>query len=163
MKEKILQMVDSFWKFDNHQQPISSWHDKQDLLKALEEFKLMIIEIGNKPLKEMTAQDLLQIVIIEGCCPVIMHNGEKIWNEPVITDFDNKMFSDTLVLDYTSFRVSDNMKSANYVFFFNWNDFNWHYSKYYEQNKNLNPKRVCFETIKYLIAQGYDVPLYNNA
>lgn len=37
MKEKILQMVDAYWKFDNQQQPMSSWHDKQDLLKALEE------------------------------------------------------------------------------------------------------------------------------
>jgi hypothetical protein len=37
MKEKILQMVDAYWKFDNQQQPISSWHDKQDLKKALEE------------------------------------------------------------------------------------------------------------------------------
>ena len=37
MKEKILQMVDAYWKFDNQQQPISSWHDKQDLLKSLEE------------------------------------------------------------------------------------------------------------------------------
>lgn len=126
----------------------------------------MIIEIGNKPLKEMTAEDLLQIVIIEGCCPVIMHNGEKIWNEPVITDFTNAMFSDTLVLDYTSYRVSDNMKSADYVFFFKWKDFHWHYSKDYEKNKEQDPNqrnRVCFETIKYLITKGYDVPLYNNA
>jgi hypothetical protein len=37
MKEKILQMVDAYWKFDEAQQPTSSWHDKQDLLKALEE------------------------------------------------------------------------------------------------------------------------------
>jgi hypothetical protein len=37
MKEKILQMVDAYWKFDEAQQPISNWHDKQDLLKALEE------------------------------------------------------------------------------------------------------------------------------
>ncbi len=37
MKEKILQIVDAYWKFDNQQQPMSSWHDKQDLLKALEE------------------------------------------------------------------------------------------------------------------------------
>ena len=37
MKEKILQMVDAYWKFDEAQKPISSWHDKQDLLKALEE------------------------------------------------------------------------------------------------------------------------------
>jgi len=123
----------------------------------------MIIEIGNKPLKEKTAEDLLQIVIIEGCCPVIIHNGEK---KPVITDFTNTMFSDTLVLDYTSYRVSDNIKSSDYIFFFQWRDFNWHYTKDYEQNKNQDQKqrnRVCFETIKYLIAKGYDVPLYNNA
>ena len=37
MKEKILQMVDAYWKFDEAQLPTSSWHDKQDLLKALEE------------------------------------------------------------------------------------------------------------------------------
>jgi hypothetical protein len=37
MKEKILQMVDAYWKFDDNQHPTSSWHDKQDLLKALEE------------------------------------------------------------------------------------------------------------------------------
>ena len=37
MTEKILQMVDAYWKFDEAQKPISSWHDKQDLLKALEE------------------------------------------------------------------------------------------------------------------------------
>lgn len=37
MTEKILKMVDAYWKFDSNQQPMSSWHDKQDLLKALEE------------------------------------------------------------------------------------------------------------------------------
>lgn len=37
MKEKILQMIDAYWKFDEAQQPMSSWQDKQDLLKALEE------------------------------------------------------------------------------------------------------------------------------
>lgn len=124
----------------------------------------MIIEIGNRPLKEITSEDLLQIVIIEGCCPVIIHNGEKIWNEPVITDFNKEMFSDTLVLDYTSYRVSDNMKSADYIFFFDWKKFRFHYSKDYDQNKNQDPNqkdRVSFETIKYLIAKGYDVPLYN--
>jgi hypothetical protein len=119
----------------------------------------MNIEIGNKPLKEMIPEDLLQIVIIEGCCPVIMHSGEKIWNEPIITAFDNKMFSNTLVLDYTSYRVSDNMKSVDYVFFFNWERLCWHYP-----TRGLNQiNRVCIETIKYLIAKGYDVPLYNSA
>lgn len=32
MKDEILTLIDSYWKFDSYQQPISSWHDKQDLL-----------------------------------------------------------------------------------------------------------------------------------
>lgn len=34
--ESILELVDKYWKFDESQQPISSWHDKQDLLKKIE-------------------------------------------------------------------------------------------------------------------------------
>lgn len=126
----------------------------------------MIIEIGNKPLKEMTAEDLLQLVIIEGCCPVIMSNGKKIWNEPIIKDFDNKMFSDTHVLDYVSFRCIDNAKSCEYSFFFNWKSLNWFYSRDYHINKiqeDNRTHRACLETIKYLISKGYDVPIYKNA
>jgi hypothetical protein len=32
----ILDLIDRYWKFDENQQPISSWHDKQDLLKEVE-------------------------------------------------------------------------------------------------------------------------------
>jgi len=50
MKEKILQMVDAYWKFDDQQQPISSWHDKQDLLMALEKLlKSANMESKTKP------------------------------------------------------------------------------------------------------------------
>ena len=124
----------------------------------------MNIEIGNKTLKEMTSEDLLQIAIIEGCWPVKKHIGKNIWNDPVITGFDNKMFSDTLVLNYTSYRVSDNMKSTDYVFFFKLDVFNWYYTKDYEKNMNQEPKKrnqISFESIKYLINKGYDVPIYN--
>jgi len=117
----------------------------------------MIIEIGNKPLREISADELKQIVIIEGCCPVIEHNGEKIWNEPVITDFNNTMFSDTLVLDYNSYRKTDNLKSSDYVLFFNFKDFRCHYTKDHQPG---NGKRIGLETIKYLIKNGYDVPIY---
>jgi hypothetical protein len=30
-----IEMVDRYWKFDENQQPTSSWHDKQELLDAL--------------------------------------------------------------------------------------------------------------------------------
>jgi hypothetical protein len=54
-KEEILQFIDLCWKFDENQQPISSWHDKQDLLKALEKtlnFKYLNSE-QTKRLSEM--------------------------------------------------------------------------------------------------------------
>ena len=35
-KADIIKLIDAYWKFDNNQQPMSSWHDKQDLLKRLE-------------------------------------------------------------------------------------------------------------------------------
>ena len=35
-KADIIKLIDAYWKFDDNQQPMSSWHDKQDLLKRLE-------------------------------------------------------------------------------------------------------------------------------
>lgn len=123
----------------------------------------MIIEIGSKSLKQMIAEDLLEIVIIEGACPAIEYNGQEIWNKPVITDFNNTMFSDTLVLDYTSYRRRDNLKSFDYSFFFNWKRFSWYFSRDYEKTKKQDGDRnnASIEVIKYLIYRGYDVPLYN--
>ena len=39
MIEEILKLIDACWKFDEAQQPMSSWHDKQDLLIAIEQLK----------------------------------------------------------------------------------------------------------------------------
>lgn len=33
--EEILKLIDAYWKFDNNQQPMSSWHEKQALLEAV--------------------------------------------------------------------------------------------------------------------------------
>lgn len=62
----------------------------------------MILQIGNKPLKELTAEDLRQIVLIEGCSPSL-----EFWNEPEITRFNNTTFSDTIVIDYLAYRKDD--------------------------------------------------------
>jgi hypothetical protein len=32
MEHEILDLIDRYWKFDDNQQPVSNWHDKQDLL-----------------------------------------------------------------------------------------------------------------------------------
>lgn len=117
----------------------------------------MTLQIGNKPLKELTAEDLKQIVMIEGCCPVL-----EFWKEPDIIDSDNQMFSDTVVLDYTSSRIEDGLKSSEFSFFFKFKNFSFHYTKDYELNKNQpsRSQRISVETFRFLIKQGYDVPLY---
>ncbi len=117
----------------------------------------MKIEIGDKPLKELTAEELLEIIMIEGCCPSL-----EFWNKPEIVEFDNKMFGDTLVLDFISHRKEDGIQSGSYAFFLDFNRFSYHYTKDYEQNKNqpINGRRVGIETLKYLIGQGYNVPIY---
>ena len=35
VRAKTIEEIEKYWKFDNNQQPLSSWHDKQDLIKAL--------------------------------------------------------------------------------------------------------------------------------
>lgn len=119
----------------------------------------MKIIIGNKPLKELTAEDLRQIVIIEGCSPSLEY-----WNEPEVTDFRNDVFSDTIVIDYIAHRKGDNLKSCEYTLFFDFKDFRFHYVRDYEKgnlNHQPNGKRIGLETIRYLIEKGFDVPIYN--
>ena len=35
MRNKVIDLINRYWKFDSDQQPTSSWHDKQDLLDAI--------------------------------------------------------------------------------------------------------------------------------
>jgi hypothetical protein len=51
MKAEILELVNSYWKFDDNQQPVSNWHDKQDLLKAIDKL-LSQYDLGNE-IKEL--------------------------------------------------------------------------------------------------------------
>ena len=37
-KSEVLKMINDYWKFDNYQKPVSSWHDKQDLLEIIAKF-----------------------------------------------------------------------------------------------------------------------------
>ena len=49
MKNKILDLVNRFWKFDSEQQPTASWNDKQDLLKQIEKEQFLeLADIRNK-------------------------------------------------------------------------------------------------------------------
>lgn len=35
-KDKIIELINTYWKFDNDQDTTSTWHDKQDLITAIE-------------------------------------------------------------------------------------------------------------------------------
>jgi len=58
MKNNILDLVNSYWKFDNGQCPTSTWHDKQDLLREIEfELEKQLADVRNKfsPIKNLIA------------------------------------------------------------------------------------------------------------
>jgi hypothetical protein len=82
------------------------------------------ITIGDKLLKQISKEDVLQIAIIQGCCPCMDY-----WNYPDIIDFTNTMFSDSVVLDYRSIRKKDELLSDVIVFFFHFNDLTFHWHK----------------------------------
>ena len=45
--EEIIGLINDYWKFDNQQQPMSSWHDKQDLINFLSsQFKEVKLKEG---------------------------------------------------------------------------------------------------------------------
>lgn len=33
--DEIIELIEKYWRFDNNQQPMSSWHEKQDLIELL--------------------------------------------------------------------------------------------------------------------------------
>jgi len=115
------------------------------------------VEIGSKAMSELTAKNILQIVLIEGCCP-----STEYWNQPELLDFDNEMFSDTIVIEFVSYRTNDNMRSREFIFFFNFKEFRFHYTNDYHRNNKIQPnnKRIQLSTLRYLIEQGFNVPIY---
>lgn len=115
----------------------------------------MEIKIGNKPLKELSSKNLADIARIEG-----VHLALEYWGELKILEYDTTSFSDTYVLDFYQDRISDGVVGNTIVFFFCFRDmsFHWHYMN--EQSAARKSKRIKFETIRYLIKEGFDIPLY---
>jgi len=119
----------------------------------------MILEIGAKPLSEISPENVMDLVKMIGALPSL-----QFWNEPVITDFSNTTFSDTVVIDYVSYRIEDNRKSSEYTFFFNFKDFSWHYTKdfeIYHKQQRHHSNRLSIKEFRYLLQQGFDIPFYN--
>lgn len=113
------------------------------------------ITIGDKGLMSITEEDVLKIIEIEGCCPSLDY-----WNPPITKDFCNTMFSDTVFLIHYSRRKEDHVKSRELVFFLNCKEFMFHYHEEGVDSRYHSSRELSMKSIKYLIQQGYDLPIY---
>jgi len=114
----------------------------------------MKIEIGSRKVKDLPAEYLIDIAKIEGVC-----NHLEFWGNPIMTDFTNTMFSNTLVIDFYQERKTDQLKGKTIIFFFNFIDFTFHW--HFENERDISRNsRAKIQTIKYLIDKGFDLPLY---
>ena len=39
-QKEVIQLINDYWKFDNDQDNLSTWHDKQDLISEIEKLTL---------------------------------------------------------------------------------------------------------------------------
>lgn len=112
------------------------------------------ITIGDKPLKLISQEDLLKVVEIEGCLPDFQY-----WHKPTVTDINNTMFSDTVIISYCSYRKHDGKLSNEFTFYFDHKRLSCHYTRA-DREWKPNGKRLSIDTIKFLVQNGYDVPIY---
>ena len=63
----------------------------------------------------------------------------------------------TVVLEYYSKRKRDNIKSCVVVFFFDHKNFSFYYRTEAIERRN---KRISIDTIKYLLKEGFNLPIY---
>jgi len=114
--------------------------------------KAKTLKIGTRNLAAITQEEVLQVAIIEGCHPHL-----EFWGKPIVTDFNNTMFSTTVVIDYHSLRKEDDSKSPTIMFFFNFEKFDFHYHQ--TNIARSESKKFSLETIKYLLKQGFYLPI----
>ena len=60
-KKQVIQLINNYWNFDNDQDNLSSWHDKQDLINEIE--KLTLTDVGcSLPTKEDDTEYWIDLV-----------------------------------------------------------------------------------------------------
>ncbi len=114
----------------------------------------MKLEIGKRKLIDITQEELIELILIEGWCSV-----SEYWSDPIITDLNKTLFSDTIFIEYHSLRKSDNLQSERICFYLNHGEFTFHI----EQKGRNNTERTFnfkIQSIKYLIEKGFDIPIY---
>lgn len=114
--------------------------------------EMKILRIGNRDLATIKAEEVLEVAIIEGCIAHLDY-----WKLPTIMDFDDTMFTNIVVLDYKSRNKEDDRDSRSITFFFNHKDLDFHYHS--DNLDRSHGKRFSFETIRYLLKQGFYLPL----
>lgn len=119
--------------------------------KCIKKMKVRTQQNFNRKTNE---EDILQLAVMQGCCAHL-----DFWNYPTLLEYDNTMFSDTVVISYKSTRKEDGIESIPLVFFFCVSDLSYHYHR-----ENVTEKwygeRLKIKAIKFLIEKGYDVPIY---
>lgn len=63
------------------------------------------ITIGDKPLMQISPEDLLELAVILGACPCLDY-----WNRPEIIRFCNTLFSDTIYIIYNATRIKTSIQ-----------------------------------------------------
>lgn len=112
------------------------------------------ITIGDKPLMQISPEDLLELAIIQGCCPCL-----DFWDRPEIVDSCNTLFSHTTFIRYFSKRKKDGQGCDTIIFYFHTNRLSYHYHRDNEPNRAIC-ERLSIEAIKFLIEKEYDIPIY---
>lgn len=124
----------------------------------IKRIKMKQITIGDKPLMQISQEDLLHIAVMQGCSPC-----HKYWNYPVVLEYDNTMFSDVVIISYQSTRINDERDESGIItFFFNVKDISFTIHKDRDSRiiDFLAGRRLNLDVIKFLIEKGYDVPIY---
>jgi hypothetical protein len=92
MENEILDLIDRYWKFDNDQTPVSNWHDKQDLLEAVNK-ALSIADVGGSAYRyPMTYDQPCQIDCRVTSCKFYKGAGKCENVSPAITLNENGKF-----------------------------------------------------------------------
>ena len=76
-KKQVIQLINNYWKFDNDQDNLSSWHDKQDLINEIE--KLTSTDVSHQ-------RELLELVTeIANSNQVYSNTRHKLWAKKLIS------------------------------------------------------------------------------
>jgi hypothetical protein len=75
-KEDVIDLIDRYWKFDDMQHPVSSWHDKQDLIKAVSDLQSSPVAQSNT---ESAEAEMLTNRIIDRIRDNLLHATMVYW------------------------------------------------------------------------------------